>query len=213
MPDPRRLHYGAIMASIGYARVSTRDQHAVSQHDALSAAGCTRIFTDTTSGRLANRPQLDRALEYLRDGEDVLMVTRLDRLGRSMINLKAISATLDQRSIELHALEQGIDTTTPSGRLFFHFLAALAEFERDLIVERTHEGLAAARARGRVGGRKSKLNADQVRAARTMYDSRTFTVSAIAASFGVTRSTIYRHLDADAPRAPRPRATTGPGKS
>ena len=191
------LRYGWAMASVGYARVSTRDQHAEGQIDALTAAGCTRIFTDTASGKLATRPQLDAALTYLREDEDTLVVTRLDRLGRSVANLKAIADTLAARRIGLRAIEQGIDTTTPGGRLFFHLLAAMAEFERDLIVERTYEGLAAARARGRVGGRKPKMSPTKIKQARRMYDAREHTVAQIAETFSVSPSTIYRHLDVD----------------
>lgn len=188
------------MASVGYARVSTRDQHAEAQHDALTAAGCVKVFTDTASGRLATRPALDAALAYLRDGEDTLVITRLDRLGRSVINLREIADVLSARRIALRALDQDIDTTTAGGRLFFTILSSISEFERDLIVERTHDGLAAARARGRVGGRRPKMTATKITQARAMYDSREHTVEAIAATFGVTRTTIYRHLDPDRPR-------------
>ena len=187
------------MVLVGYARVSTRDQHAAAQHDALSAAGCAKVFTDTASGRLATRPALEQVLAYLRDGQDTLVITRLDRLGRSVINLREIVDVLAERSIALRVIEQDIDTTTAGGRLFFTIMSSIAEFERDLIVERTHEGLAAARARGRVGGRRPKLSSTQVKVARSMYDTRQHTVAQIAESFGVTRSTIYRHLDVDTP--------------
>ena len=185
------------MALVGYARVSTREQHPEAQRDALAAAGCAKVFVEHASGKLAVRPQLGEALGYLRDGQDTLVVTKLDRLGRSVANLAAIAADLAERQVGLRAIDQGIDTTTSGGRLFFHLLAAIAEFEHDLIVERTHDGLAAARARGRAGGRRPKLSATQVKAARAMYDSRQFTVAAIAESFRVARSTIYRYLDVD----------------
>ncbi|MBV8933332.1 MAG: recombinase family protein, partial [Kutzneria sp.] len=144
------------MSLIGYARVSTRDQHPEAQTDALTEAGCERIFTDKASGKLARRPELDKTLEYLRDG-DTLVVTKLDRLGRSVRNLVELSAELDRRGVGLRVLHQGIDTSTPGGRLFFHIIAGIAEFERDLISERTLDGLDAARARGRKGGRRPKL--------------------------------------------------------
>lgn len=184
------------MAIIGYARVSTRDQNPDSQTDALQTAGCTKIFTDHASGKLAKRPSLTEALGYLRDG-DTLVVTKLDRLGRSVRNLKEISDELQQRRIGLKAISQGIDTTTPGGRLFFHMLAAIAEFEHDLIVERTQEGLAAARARGRSGGRRPKMSATKITQARAMYDSGDYTVQEIAETFGVSRPTVYRHLERD----------------
>lgn len=185
------------MATIGYARVSTRDQNPDSQTDALQGAGCDKIFIDHASGKLAKRPELSKALEYLRDGEDTLVVTKLDRLGRSVRNLKEIADELQQRGIGLKALSQGIDTTTPGGRLFFHLLAAIAEFEHDLIVERTQEGLAAARARGRNGGRRPKMSATKVAQARAMYDTGDHTVQEIADTFDVARQTIYRHLERD----------------
>jgi DNA invertase Pin-like site-specific DNA recombinase len=182
------------MANVGYARVSTRDQHPEAQTDALTAAGCERIFTDKASGKLARRPQLDKALEFLR-ADDVLVITKLDRLGRSVRNLIDLAEALKNRDVGLRVLDQGIDTTTPAGRMFFHVLAALAEFEASLISERTLDGLEAARARGRKGGRRPKLNDKQVALVRSMYASGEHTVTAIAETFGVTRPTIYRLLD------------------
>lgn len=184
------------MVSVGYARVSTRDQNPDAQTDALRSAGCEKIFVEHASGVLAKRPALDDALEYLRDG-DTLVVTKLDRLGRSVRNLKEVAEGLQLRRVGLKALSQGIDTTTPGGRLFFHMLAAIAEFEHDLIVERTHEGLAAARARGRKGGGRHKMTPTKVRQAQAMYDEKTYTVQQIAETFGVSRGTIYRHLTGD----------------
>jgi DNA invertase Pin-like site-specific DNA recombinase len=136
---------------------------------------------------------LEETLRYLREG-DTLVVTKLDRLGRSVRNLKQVSDGLQARGVALRALSQGIDTTTSGGRLFFHMLAAIAEFEHDLIVERTRDGLAAARARGRNGGPKPKMTATRVKQARAMYDAGNYTVQEIADTFGVTRPTIYRHL-------------------
>lgn len=181
------------MVAVGYARVSTREQSVDSQTDVLDAAGCARVFVDHASGTLARRPALTEALSYLRDG-DTLVVTKLDRLGRSVKNLKDIADELERRGVGLRALSQGIDTTTPGGRLFFHMLAAIAEFERDLIVERTKDGLASARARGRKGGAKPKMSAAKIRQARAMYDQKEHTVQEIAEVLGVSRPTIYRHL-------------------
>jgi DNA invertase Pin-like site-specific DNA recombinase len=181
---------------IGYSRVSTRDQHPESQADALREAGCAQIFIDRATGKLARRPQLDAALAYLRPG-DVLVITRLDRLGRSVHNLIELAETLREREVGLRVLHQGIDTTTPAGRMFFHMLAAIAEFEAALISERTHEGLAAARARGRKGGRRPKLSDRQVTLVRQMHASGEHTIAAIAETFGVTRPTVYRVLESD----------------
>jgi len=181
---------------IGYSRVSTRDQHPESQADALREAGCAQIFIDRATGKLARRPQLDAALAYLRPG-DVLVITRLDRLGRSVHNLIELAETLREREVGLRVLHQGIDTTTPAGRMFFHMLAAIAEFEAALISERTHEGLAAARARGRKGGRRPKLSDRQVALVRQMHASGEHTIAAIAETFGVTRPTVYRVLESD----------------
>jgi len=190
------------MALIGYARVSTRDQNPEGQTDVLSSAGCEKLFVDRASGTLAKRPALTEALGYLRAG-DTLVVTKLDRLGRSVKNLKEISDQLQERGIGLKALSQGIDTTTPGGRLFFHMLAAIAEFEHDLIVERTQDGLAAARARGRKGGRRPKMTENRIKQARAMYDTGDHTVQEIADTFGVGRATIYRHLEDERLKAPQ----------
>ena len=133
---------------IGYARVSTREQNTDGQLDALHAAGCERVYVDKASGKLARRPEWDRCREQLRRG-DALVVTKLDRMGRSVRHLIDVVGELDRQGVELVVLAQGIDTTSPGGRLLFHVLAAMAEFVGDLISENTHEGLAAARARGR----------------------------------------------------------------
>src|SRR5256885_1412091 len=137
------------MARIGYARCSTSDQHPEAQADRLRADGCERIFTDTgVSGRKASRPEWDKCLDHLREG-DILVVVRLDRMGRSVANLIDVVTSLKTRGVQFRAIDQGIDTTTPAGKFFFHVLAALAEMEADINHERTMDGLAAARARGR----------------------------------------------------------------
>jgi DNA invertase Pin-like site-specific DNA recombinase len=199
---------------IGYARVSTREQNDDSQIDDLKAAGCDKIFVDHgVSGKLASRPELNRALEYLRPG-DSLVITRLSRAMRSLHDLlDVVNGTkgsdgqrhdgFAQRGIALVVLRQGIDTSTPAGRLLFHVLASIDEFQRDLIVEGTYEGLAAARARGRNGGRKEKLNAQQKAMANEMFDAtgddgkRKYKVQDIADMFGTSRQTIYRVLSSD----------------
>lgn len=184
---------------IGYSRVSTREQNPEAQHDALTADGCDQVFIDKITGTLARRPELDKALMVARAG-DQLVITRLDRLGRSVKMLKEMTDRLQEAGVSLRVLTQNIDTATPEGRLFFHMLAAFAEWEHDLIVTRTNEGLEAARARGRTGGRKPKLTARQIADARRMYDEtgpdgkRAHTVQEIADAYGVTRPTIYRHL-------------------
>lgn len=188
------------MAKIGYARVSTREQNPDHQEDALREAGCEKIFIDRASGKLARRPKLDQLWEYIRPG-DTLVITKLSRLSRSLKDLIAMSEKMTEHGVDLLVLHQGIDTTTPSGRLLFHMLGAVAEFERDLIVEGTLDGLAAARARGKVGGRRPKLTGHQLTIAREMYDTlgedglRKYTVQEIADTFGVNRTTIYRHLE------------------
>ncbi len=194
---------------IGYGRVSTRDQHPEAQHDALHAAGCEKVFVDTASGKLARRPELDNALLSANRSGDQLVITKLDRLGRSLEHLIELSKLLDCRGVDLVVLDQGIDTSTSIGRLFFQIIGAIAEFEHALMSERTMDGLTAARARGRTGGQKPKLGPRQVKLAREMYDEtgkdgkRKHTVGQIAAEFGVSRPTIYRHLDnTNRPTAP-----------
>jgi len=184
------------MTLIGYARVSTREQNADGQLDVLTRAEVDRnhIYVDKASGKLARRPQLDAALAYLRPG-DVLVITKLDRLGRSVRNLIDLADALHEREVGLRVLSQGIDTTTPAGRMFFHVLAALAEFEASLISERTLDGLEAARARGRKGGRKPKLSDRQVKVIRDMHASGEHTITELADTFKVTRPTIYRVLE------------------
>lgn len=185
---------------IGYGRVSTLDQHPESQEDALAAAGCEQVYVDKISGKLASRPQLDNAMRALRSG-DHLVITKLDRLGRSLKDLLEIAERLREREVGLVVIDQGVDTSTPAGRLFFQILGAIAEFEHALIVDRTRQGLAAARARGRTGGQTAKLKPRQVRLAREMYDEvgadgkRKYTVQEIATELGVSRPTIYRALD------------------
>lgn len=180
---------------IGYARVSTTGQHDESQHDLLTEAGCTRVFADKASGKLARRPQWDACLDHLRPG-DTLVVTRLSRIARSVRHLTEVAALLDDRGINLLVLRQHIDTRTPAGKLTFHILAAVDEFTADLIAEGTREGLAAARARGRKGGRPSALTAEHVSHARRMLDEGK-SVTEVAEFFSVSRPTIYRALADD----------------
>lgn len=180
----------------GYARVSTNRQDAALQRDALEKAGCDDIFIDEgVSGAKAHRPELDRMVGMLREG-DTVVVWKLDRLGRSLQNLVELVNKFDGMGVQFRSLTEAIDTTTPGGVLVFNIFASLAQFERDLIRERTSAGLQAARARGRYGGRPTKLNERQVREVRRLYDSRTVTVGQLAAMMGVGRSTIYRVLNA-----------------
>jgi len=180
---------------VGYARVSTAEQNPAHQADALNRAGVAPadIHTDIASGAKASRPQLDLVLRLLRDG-DTLVITRLDRLGRSLLHLVTLGAQLRERGVGLQVLEQGIDTSTAEGRAMFGMLSVLAELQRELIVANTRDGLAAARARGRVGGRKPRLTPEQSALAQQLYDARDKTVAQIAALFSVPRSTVYGHL-------------------
>jgi DNA invertase Pin-like site-specific DNA recombinase len=182
---------------LGYARVSTTDQQPHLQVDALQRAGCYRVFTETASGARTDRPALEQLLDQLRPG-DTLVVWKLDRLGRSLPHLVDTVTGLAERGIGFRSLQESIDTTTtPGGKLVFHVFAALAEFERDLIRERTAAGLAAARARGRRGGRPSVMTAHKLQAAQQMYRSGQYTVAAIAKTLGVSRASIYRNLNGD----------------
>jgi len=178
---------------LGYARVSTTDQQPHLQVDALTAAGCYRVSTETASGARTDRPTLEQLLDQLRPG-DTLVVWKLDRLGRSLRHLVDTVTALADRGIGFRSLQEAIDTTTRGGKLVFHVFAALAEFERDLVRERTNAGLAAARARGRQGGRPSVMTEHKLRVARDMYASKQYTVAAIAKTLGVSRTSIYRHL-------------------
>jgi DNA invertase Pin-like site-specific DNA recombinase len=178
---------------VGYARVSTRDQSPALQLEALNAAGCDRVFTEAASGASRDRPELKAALDYLRAG-DQLVVWKLDRLARSVRQLVETAADLQAREIGLKVLTQQIDTSTPGGRLVFHMFAAIAEFERELTLERTHAGLAVARAAGRRGGRKPALGAAEVKRAKAMLGDPTITVEEVAQQLGVPISTLYRYL-------------------
>jgi DNA invertase Pin-like site-specific DNA recombinase len=178
---------------LGYARVSTTDQQPHLQVDALQRAGCYRVFTETASGARSDRPTLEQVLDQLRP-DDTLVVWKLDRLGRSLRHLVDTVTGLAERGIGFQSLQEQVDTTTPGGKLVFHVFAALAEFERDLVRERTSAGLAAARARGRRGGRPSVMTAPKLQVAREMYSSGQYTVAAIARTLGVSRASVYRHL-------------------
>ena len=178
---------------VGYARVSTADQSLDLQSDALSNAGCERIITDVASGSRADRNGLAEVLAYVRAG-DTLVVWKLDRLGRSLPHLIDVVSALEQREVGFKCLQESIDTTTAGGKLIFHVFGALAEFERDLIRERTNAGLAAARARGRHGGRPRRLTGRQVDLARAMMRDRGGTVAEICATLHVSKTTLYRAL-------------------
>lgn len=180
------------MALIGYARVSTQDQNPDLQRDALAAVGCARVFDDTASGARAERPGLAEALDYVRDG-DVLVVWKLDRLGRSLSHLIETVAALEAKGVGFRSLTEAIDTTTPGGRLIFHMFGALGEFERDLIRERTRAGLTAAAARGRKGGRKPVATPDRIERARAMI-ARGLTVREAAARLKIGKTALYAAL-------------------
>jgi DNA invertase Pin-like site-specific DNA recombinase len=180
---------------IGYARVSTIDQNSDLQKDALLKAGCERIFTDVASGARADRTGLAEALDYLRRG-DTLVVWKLDRLGRSLKHLIETVQALESRQLGLRSLQEQIDTTTSGGKLIFHVFGALAEFERDLIRDRTRAGLLAARARGRKGGRPRSLDSRQAAMAATLIRDPQVRVSDICEQLKVSKSTLYRYLKA-----------------
>jgi DNA invertase Pin-like site-specific DNA recombinase len=183
------------MALIGYARVSTNEQHLHLQQDALEKAGCLKIYTDTISGVKSERKGLTEALDFIRDG-DTLVVWRLDRLGRSLKDLIERITELPSKNIGFKSLTENIDTTTSGGKLIFHIFGALAEFERDIIMERTNAGLSAARARGRQGGRPRSSLSDnrKLQMARQMYEKKTIPVKDICKALGIPRSTFYKYM-------------------
>ena len=191
------------MALIGYARVSTRDQSVAAQRAALDAASCARVYEETASGASRDRPELAAALDYMREG-DTLVVWKLDRLARSLKQLIETVEALEARHIGFRSLTEAIDTTTPGGRLVFQLFGALAEFERGVIHERTRAGLDAARARGRVGGRPPKLGAADLKVAKALLADPEITVIDVARRLGVSPATLYRHI-------PAARATWGAG--
>jgi DNA invertase Pin-like site-specific DNA recombinase len=177
---------------IGYARVSTYDQTLNLQQDALKKAECSKIFTDTASGAKTERIGLDEALSYVRKG-DTLVVWRLDRLGRSLPHLIATMTAPEERGIGFKSLTENIDTTTSGGKLIFHIFGALAEFERNLIRERTQAGLTAARARGRKGGRPKVLTAKQLSIAQELYDKQ-HSIAEICQTLKISKATLYRTI-------------------
>lgn len=177
---------------VGYARVSTEDQNKAMQLDALRAAGCERIFEDTASGAKESRPGLDEALDFARKGDE-LVVWRLDRVGRSLPHLVTLMGQLRDRGIGFRSVTENIETETPGGRLVMHMFAALAEFERDLIRERTRGGLKAARARGRTGGRKPLAPA-KLKALKAMWAEKTMTADEIAAQLEIGRRTVFKYV-------------------
>jgi DNA invertase Pin-like site-specific DNA recombinase len=178
---------------IGYARVSTQDQTLNLQKDALKKIGCNKIFTDTASGAKAERIGLEEALEYVREG-DTLVVWRLDRLGRSLKHLIETISQLDTRKIGFKSLTENIDTTTSGGKLIFHIFGALAEFERNLIRERTNAGLQAARARGRKGGRPKSLTGKKAAMAQALYNDKNNPIDEICKTLNISRATLYRYI-------------------
>lgn len=189
------LNSSNVSSHVGYARVSSSDQNLDLQRDALLQAGCHRVFEDKVSGVKVDRPGLTEALAYLRPG-DTLVVWRLDRLGRSLPHLIATVQDLADRGISFMSLQEAIDTSTPGGNLVFQIFGALAEFERNLIRERTLAGLAAARARGRHGGRPPKLSSQKQELLFHLYDGRKHPVSVICSLIGISRSSVYGYLRA-----------------
>lgn len=178
---------------IGYARVSTDDQNLHLQYDALKNAGCEKIFDDQITGSKIQRPGLEAALEFAREN-DVIIVWRLDRLSRSLKDLIEMVALLDSKKIGLKSLHESIDTSSSSGKLIFYIFGALAEFERNLIRERTHAGLQAARARGRHGGRPKKLSTDKTKLAIQLYEGKQHNIQKICELVGVSKPTLYKYI-------------------
>jgi len=178
---------------IGYARVSTQDQNLDLQRDALEKARCEQIFTDSVSGTKARRPGLEDALSHLRTG-DTLVVWRLDRLGRSLRHLIDTVTNLQEKGVGFKSLTESIDTTTSGGRLVFNIFSSLAQFETEIIKERTQAGLQAARARGRTGGRRKALTEKQVQQLKQLAADKSSSVEEICKTFGISRMTFYRYV-------------------
>ncbi|NKS61657.1 recombinase family protein [Rhodococcus hoagii] len=185
-------HCCPVSELLGYARVSTAEQTLALQSDALSAAGCSRIWTETASGATTARPELDDLFSHLREGDSVV-VWRLDRLGRNLPHLLQTITDLEERGVGFRSLTETIDTTTAGGKLIFSIFGALASFERDLIRERTSAGLAAARARGRTGGRPRTMTSAKIAQARRMVDNG-MSITEVAEILSVGRTTLYRYL-------------------
>ena len=178
---------------VGYARVSTNDQTLDLQLDALKVAGCEKLFHDVASGAKTARPGLAEAMDYMRHG-DTLVVWRFDRLGRSLPHLIETVTILERRGVGFHSLQESIDTSTSGGKLIFHMFGALAEFERNLIRERTQAGLKAARARGRTGGRPKALNETKSQLLFKLYDEKQHSIAEICELVGVSKTTLYEYL-------------------
>ncbi|NOG74064.1 MULTISPECIES: recombinase family protein [Roseicella] len=191
------------MAAVGYVRVSTADQDPALQLDTLAAVGCAKVFEDRASGARTDRPGLRAALDYVREG-DVLVTWKLDRLGRNLPHLIETVAALERRGVGFRSLTEAIDTTTPGGRLVFHLFAALGQFERDLIRERTRAGLAAAAARGRTGGRRPAVTEEKLRRARALI-AKGLSVRDAAVRLRVGKTALYEAL-----RGPRKAASDQP---
>lgn len=179
---------------IGYARVSTQDQNLYLQKDALKKAGCEKIFTDKSSGIKTARPGLEKVLNLLKKG-DCLVVWKMDRLGRSLKHLIEVITNLKDKGIGFKSIQENIDTMTSSGKLIFHIFGALAEFERDLILERTYAGLKAARARGRVGGRPKVMNESKLELALELMDDPNYSVKKVCETLNISKSTLYNYLN------------------
>ncbi len=178
---------------VGYARISTQDQNLHLQNDALQKAGCDKIFQDIASGAKSERQGLTEAINFCRSG-DSLIVWKLDRLGRSIRNLIDIINLLQQKNIGFKSLQENIDTTTSGGKLVFHIFSALAEFERDIIRERTRAGLVAARARGRKGGRPRAMDSKKITMAKTLHQDNTNSIADICKTLGIKKTTLYKYL-------------------
>ncbi len=181
---------------IGYARVSSDDQNLDLQNDALRSAGCLKIYEDRMTGAKVSRPGLQMAMEVAREG-DVIVVWRLDRLGRSLTDLISLVSSLERRGVGLTSLQEKIDTTSSGGRLVFHIFGALSEFERTLIRERTYAGLQAARARGRKGGRPKMLDTKQQQLLRKLYHAKEHTIEEICNILKISKPTLYSYLESD----------------